>query len=67
MLAERRALVVEKWADRNPIAPPSNGKWTGGGSGVEKIRGLLDLSAITPYDILILLNPHYRTPSHIWC
>lgn len=58
---------MEKWADRNPVAPPSNG--SGGGSGVEKIRGLLELSAITPYDILILLNTHYTadpyTLSHL--
>lgn len=41
----------------------------GGGVVWKKIRGLLNLSANTPYDILILINTHYTadpyTLSHL--
>lgn len=36
MLAERRAALVEEWAERNPLATPSKGnggKWSGNNSG----------------------------------
>lgn len=36
MLAERRAVLVEEWVERNPLATPlkgNGGKWTGNNSG----------------------------------
>lgn len=39
MLAERRAVLVEEWAERNPVATPSRGsggKWSGNNVGAMK-------------------------------
>lgn len=39
MLAERRAVLVDEWVERNPVATPSKGsggKWYGNNSGATK-------------------------------
>lgn len=53
MLAERRAVLVEEWAERNPIATPSKGsggKWSGNNLGGMKPVAVTDEQlGVDPY------------------
>lgn len=73
MLAERRAILVEEWAERNPPATPSKsngGKWSGNNSGGMRPVVVTDEQlGVDPYSNEVCLmgvsfSPSSFCPSH---